>query len=253
MQDSLTKPNLIHRMRSMGKRFLIAAVLTTVILVVSLVSPLAAFAVGPSFNLYPSTGYALLGKEFATDIMLDTGSEDLTMARAVFRFNPAKVRVTKAEHGDLFCQYPEDEYTVDNSLGWVKLTGFCLDPYYNSLGTEGLFGRITFVPLVEGETTFKFVQSYEDDEWESTMKDAGSPPLAVTGIAFSGGTYTVVSSIDGAQPVDGTLPGVGIFDDTRIVIGMAFVGAAGAILLGSYLFGSVRRRRKASGERTVVV
>lgn len=210
-------------------------------------------AASPSFSLYPSTGYALLGKDFAVDIMLDTGGENVTMARAVFRFDPTEVRVTKAEYGDLFCQYPEEDYTVDNTKGWVKLTGFCLDPYYNSSGTPGLFGRFTFIPLVEGETTFTFVSDYTDEEWESVVLNAGSPPQLLSGPSVSGGKYTAVTSIDGAPLADGSLPGVGLFDDKPVLLGSGlFALGVAAVALWN---GGRKEKQRAVGknDRTVVI
>jgi hypothetical protein len=237
-------------MKGMKRSWFIASLFVTVAM---LLLPAAARAAGPSFTLYPSTGYALIGENFAVDVMLDTGGENVTMARAVFRFDPTEVRVTKAEYGELFCQYPEDDYTVDNTLGWVKLTGFCLDPYYNSSGTPGLFGRFTFVPLVQGETTFTFVRDYTDEEWESALMNAGSPPQQLSGLSVSGGTYTAVASIDGAQPVDGTLPGVGLFDDKRVLLGSGLF-ALGIAAVVTWNAGSREKKQRAGkNDRTVVL
>ncbi len=212
----------------------------------------SANAANPSLSLYPATGYALLGKNFTVDIMLDTGGEDTTTARAVFRFDPEKLRVTKAEYAELYCQYPEDEYTVDNTLGWVKLTGFCLDPYYNSGSTAGLFGRITFVPLVEDVITLDFVETYKDDEWESMIMDAGSPPQEILGLQVSNGSYTVVSQIDGGSTTE-KLPGVGLWDDNKVVIGVIFVAGALVVLVGGSVAVSALRKKKSGGDRTVIV
>lgn len=206
-------------------------------------------------TLYPDRGYALLEKPFAVDVMLDSGGEDLIEARAVFQFDPTRVQVTKAEYGELFCQYPEEEYAVDNTAGWIKLTGYCNDPYYNSNGTPGLFGRFTFEPQMEGEVEFAFVESYADESWVSHALDTSSPPQEVTGIIFDGGTYTVVSSI---TPVDdGTnhqtkLPGVGIFDDRRVLFGVVLVGGGILIAGGDRLVRRIRGTREQKG-RTVIV
>ncbi len=208
-----------------------------------------------SFTLYPERGYALLNKPFSVDILLDTEGEDLIEARAVFQFDPSRVQVTKAEYGDLFCQYPEEEYAVDNDAGWIKLSGYCNDPYYNSSGTPGLFGRFTFEPRMEGTVNFEFVETYDDLDWVSRALDTSSPPQEITGIEFTGGTYTLVSSVgnpdDGKAP--GTkLPGVGIFDDKKILFGVFLFG------LGLVIFGFDRVRRsckppRVAKERTIVV
>lgn len=222
-----------------------------------IVSLCPARANAASMALYPERGYALLNKPFAVDIMLDTGGEDTTEARAVFKFDRTRVKVTKAEYADLFCQYPEDQYAVDNSAGWIKLTGYCNDPYYNSNGTPGLFGRFTFEPIMEGIVQFDFVDSYEDEDWISRILDTSSPPQELSGMSFSGGTYTVVSSVEPVNNGDknGTktkLPGVGILDDKRILLGATLI-AAGAFV---FVLDRVIRRsgnRKNTQSRTVVV
>jgi hypothetical protein len=210
-----------------------------------------------SMTLYPDRGYALLTKPFAVDIMLDTGSEDVMEARAVFRFDPTRVQVTKAEYADLFCQYPEDQYAVDNTAGWIKLTGYCNDPYYNSDGTPGLFGRFTFEPIMEGTVEFEFIDSYDDEDWISHLLDTSSPPQEITGVQYTGGTYAVVSSVG---PVDGgngdgtrtKLPGVGIFDDKRVLLGAVLLGGSVLVVVGERM---IRARRKSGNDQggTVVV
>jgi len=212
-------------------------------------------AAAVSMTLYPDRGYALLDKPFAVDVMLDSEGEDLMEVRAVFRFDPTRVTVTKAEYGELFCQYPEDEYAVDNSAGWIKLTGYCNDPYYNSNGTPGLFGRFTFEPRMEGTVDFEFVETYDDELWISRALDTGSPPQEIMGIDYEGGTYTVVSSI--TPPDDGTnhetkLPGVGIFDDNKIVFGAILLGCAALVLGAERVIHGIKQRRQTQN-RTVIV
>ncbi|MDD3662209.1 MAG: hypothetical protein PHG63_04055 [Candidatus Dojkabacteria bacterium] len=206
----------------------------------------------PTVKLYPATGYAELGKNFSIDIMLDTGGQDTISTQAVFRFDPSKVRVTKAEYGDLYCQYPTDEYTVDNTLGWVKLTGFCLDPAYNSGSSPGLFGRITFIPLVTGTTTFRFEETGSDDEWISKLTNDGSPPQAISPVMYTGGTYTIVSSVNsGGSSGQGSLPGVGLFDGKAAIYGGGLLACAGTVFVADTV---IRRiRRKFSDNPSVVI
>lgn len=216
----------------------------------------ASYAAGPSLSLYPETGYAALNKDFSVDIMLDTGGEDTTTTRAVFRFDPDKLQVVEAQHGDLYCQYPEDEYTVDNEGGWVMLTGFCLDPYYNSGSSPGVFGRITFKPLIEGTVTMNFEFDGDDKEWKSIVKDNGSPPQNMLTNDPSGGTYTVVSSMPSSSGTAGTtgkLPGVGIFDNNVVVWGLVLVSLAGSVLLVEWGIRILKTQLKTHDERTVII
>lgn len=207
-------------------------------------------------TLYPKTGYALIGAPFAVDVILDTGSEDVTEARAVFRFDPEKVQVTKAEYGELFCQYPEDEYAVDNDSGWIKLTGYCNDPYYNSDGVPGLFGRFTFEPKIEGTIGFSFVDDDDDDEWVSRIMDTSSPPQELPDVEFEGASYTLVAEItpnnDGNEGKSGNLPSVGFFDRWVVIAGGAllFGGLSGFLI--QRLISSAQRRKRLS-DRTMIV
>lgn len=214
----------------------------------------ASHAAGPDLSLYPGTGYAVLNKDFSIDIMLDTGGEDTTTTRAVFRFDPDKLQVIKAQHGDLYCQYPEDEYTVDNTGGWVMLTGFCLEPYYNSGSSPGLFGRITFRPQVEGIVTMNFEFNGNDEEWKSIVKDNGSPPQNILTNIPDNGTYTVVSSVpDPSAGTSGDLPGVGIFDNNFVVWGLVLVSLSGSVLLIDWGLTILKSQFKTNDERTVII
>lgn len=233
-------------------RVLAAVAFSAILWSAAFIHPAA--AADPSMTLFPTSGYAVLGKAFSVDILVDTGGAETTFTRAVFRFDPSQVRVTKAEYGDLYCEYPEDEYTVDNTLGWVKLTGFCQDDYYTSDGAPGLFGRITFTPLVEGNASFMFVTEYEDEEWESTMIEAGSPPQTITGIDYGGGTftYTVVSSIPDGND-QGQLPGVGLFDERWVLTGIGLVAVGVLLAVGGRLYRSAHERHRFGSDRTVVI
>jgi len=219
----------------------------------------ASYAAGPSLSLYPKTGYAVLNKDFSVDIMLDTGCEDTITTRAVFRFDPDKLQVIKAQHGELYCQYPEDEYTVDNVGGWVMLTGFCLDPYYNSGSSASLFGRITFRPKVEGTVTMDFEFDGSDKEWKSIVTDNGSPPQNVLTNTPVGGTYTVVSSIPSSSGLSGTtgttgkLPGVGVFDSNFVLWGLVLVSLSVSVLLVDWGMKILKTQLKTRDERTVII
>lgn len=209
-----------------------------------------------SMTLYPKTGYALIAKPFAVDVMLDTGGKDVTEARAVFRFDPKKVQVTKAEYGELFCQYPEDEYAVDNDAGWIKLTGYCNDPYYNSNGMPGLLGRFTFEPKVEGTVDFDFVKDYDDENWVSRIMNTSSPPQEISGVQYENASYTLVANItqnnNGTEGKGGKLPVVGLFDNWIVFGGAAlFMGGMTAIFIQR--MSSFFERRKKLRDSTIIV
>jgi hypothetical protein len=202
--------------------------------------------------LYPSQGYALLGENFTVDIMLDTKGEQTTKAKAVIKFDPEFIRVTDARYGDLYCQYPEDEYAVDNQDGWIVLTGFCLDPYYSTSSEPELFGRFTFRPLKEGEVTLEFVTSNNTQEDRTITKDTGSPPQTME-VNTEGGTYTIVSQIqkdDGKD--DEELPGVGIFDNKWIWAGLGLIGLAAAVIISGGILPKLISIFDKNNDRTII-
>ncbi len=211
-------------------------------------------AASPEMSLYPSSGYALLGEDFTVDIMLDTRGEQTTKAKAVLRFNPDEIKVVKAEHADLYCQYPEDEYTVDNDEGWIVLTGFCLDPYYSTASQAELFGRFTFQPLKEGETEIEFVSNNSEDD-KTLVMDTGSPPQTLD-VVKSGGTYEIVSDVDpgdgnGDTP-SGKLPGVGILDTKLTWVGMGLIGLGGGLFVLSTVGLKIFKNVAGKNKRTVI-
>lgn len=216
-------------------------------------------AVTPAFaavdvRLYPSSGYAVLTKDFAVDIMLNTDGNNTTTARAVIRFDPNKLQVTKAEHGDLYCQYPEDEYAVDNENGWIKITGFCLDPYYNSESSSGIFARFTFRPSVEGAVNLNFEFDGTDGEWKSYVKDTGSPPENILESRPQGGTYSVVSSIPSSTTDDSEkLPGVGLFENKFFFLGLGLCFLGVSILIVDFIVGKIKESKIKSSSRVVTV
>lgn len=217
------------------------------------------FAAEPTVEFYPESGYAVLGKDFTVDIMLNTHGEDTTTTQVVFTFDPDKVRVTEAKHGDLYCQYPEDEFTVDNTNGVVKLTGFCLDPYYNSGDDSELFGRFTFKPLEEGDVSFVFEHNGSENEWKTVVKNNGSPPQNILDSKPSGGTYTVVSEIPSGSTTSGdvepqsNLPVVGLFDKYGIFVGIGFVTLGILVIAADKYLRELSQKSRIKSSGTVIV
>lgn len=213
-----------------------------------------AYAASTSFSLYPSSGYAILNQDFAVDIMLDTGSRNTTTARAVLSFNPQQLRITKAEFGSLYCQYPDDEYSSDNTSGQIILTGFCLDPYYNSNSTPGLFGRVTFKPLIEGTAVINFVYSGSDVAGVSVIKDTGSPPINILTSRPSGGSYSVVTLVpSGTTPSQTRLPSVGLFDNKVLLIGGSLILSSVVLLCGTSIISAIKKANTHRDRRTVII
>lgn len=213
-------------------------------------------AVGPAFSLYPNSGYAILNQEFVVDILLDTGGRDTTSARAVLTFTPSQLQIVRAQFGSLYCQYPDDDYISDNTNGKLVLTGFCLDPYYSSSGTPGLFGRITFRPLIEGTANVNFSFTGTDVTSSTVIKDIGSPPINILAARPTGGSFSVVTQIPStpSRPTTKpTLPGVGIFDNKTVIIGVGLVVAAVVLIVGGRIWSSAAKEKQYRDSRTVIL
>lgn len=208
-------------------------------------------AVSPTFTLYPDGGYAILNREFSVDILLNTAGRDTTNARAVLSFDPDRLEVTKVAFGGLYCQYPEDEYSADNTNGEVILTGFCLDPYYNSDSTSGLFGRVTFRPLLEGTATINFEYSTTGGDDVSAIKDTGSPPINILASRPDGVSYSVVTQVPGGSQAQ--LPGAGIFDNKALVLGFSLIIVSIVVVTGGGILNHIRRVNDNRNRRTIVL
>jgi hypothetical protein len=221
--------------------------------------PSPAMAASPRIYLYPQTGYALLGENFTADIMLDTRGSDTTKVKAVIEFDPELVEVTEAKHGDIFCQYPEDEYTVDNQEGWIVLTGFCLDPIYRTSSEAELFGRFTFRPRKEGTVDMDFITENGTDDNYTLAMDTSSPPQVID-VTAEGAQYTIASDVSpgdpGKDPGDGDgdddLPDVGSFDTNIFWIGGGLIGLGAGIFISSGLISKIKNASQKRNKRTII-
>ena len=120
------------------------------LLTVMLISVTKTYAVGPTFSFYPQGGIVANKEEgFTVDVLIDSGTEDISKARMTITFDPEIVQLTKAMRNEtLFEEWPEDESTTDNENGIIMLTGVThlgsTFGYYNSSDEPDVFARLEF-------------------------------------------------------------------------------------------------------------
>ena len=193
-----------------------------------LVFPSFVHASEPSFSLYPTSGTVYdTGSGFTVDILIDSGGDELTEARAVITFDPDMLQVTEAKRNNsLFATWPSDESTIDNENGVVMLTGFTQSGEGTLYATDGdadVFARLTFEVVKEGETTIDWEFSGEDESFKSVLMKDGSPTQNVLESKPDSVTFTLKTSTATA-PETGLDPQI-----TQVLVGL------GLALIGAYL------------------
>lgn len=183
--------------------------------------PNSAFAQSSSaeFILYPKSGWIKPNTEFTVDVLINTNGEEVTLARSVVTFDPQLIKVTKAERNDsLFCTWPADEQTIDNTEGVVMATGFCQSgsgTLYKTTGDSDVFVRLTFEALKEGNLVLDWEYSGQDQPFKSVIMKNGSPTTNILNSAPSKGTYILSIKDPNAKP---PVPETGIFSSDKVII-----------------------------------
>lgn len=203
----------------------------------------------PSFTIYPIDGEVVVGETFTVDILIDSSGEELVEARAVLLFDPDLVELVNPEfNASLFCTYPSNQQSVDNTYGVVMITGFCQPGVGSPYVTEGgadVFARIEFEVLDEGEIVLDWNYSGSNQEFMSILMKNGSPPSNVLSATPQEAVF--IASGDGnGIPDDGEFPDTALNPGTWIII----IGLA-LILLGTMYL--ILGRRSKSKMRTVVL
>jgi len=181
------------------KKYIKTIILTLILVGFVFVSPTKA-ASEPTFSLYP-TGGVVTNKAngFTVDVMIDSGGEALTSARFVITYDPAYIKVKKAEKNNaLFAQWPDDETSIDNTNGVVMLTGFSqsgTDTLYKTKSTPEVMARLSFEVIKLGKTTLDWEFSGSDDSFKSVMLTDGSPPQNVLKAKPVSATFTIQKEI----------------------------------------------------------
>jgi LPXTG-motif cell wall-anchored protein len=175
---------------------------------------MSASAAAAELSLRPGSGEIRRGANFTVDILIDTAGEASNLARAVLTFDPGLVQVLKAEKNEsLYCDYPEDEQSVDNNNGVLMLTGFCQsgeDVLYVTEDEPDVFARIQFEAVSNGSLVLDWEYSGEDEPFKSVIAADGSPPQSVLEEKPIAGVYSIVSSITTPPPSTGYTVSIGM-------------------------------------------
>ncbi len=208
-----------------------------------------AFAVAATMYLSPATGSHDSGEEFTVDIMIDTGGVDVQTARASLSYDPDIIQVIAVSHSNIFCQFPDSGYEVDNTNGQMILTGFCQDEHYGTVGDADILGRITFKGMSGGSVEVSFNFDGTDDDEMTYMKTPGSPPQTLDMTTPTDGTYT----ISGAAVQDDDLPETGLWENASVTFGVSLVLLSIFVLIADAFLPLVMKWLNQRGQRTIVV
>jgi len=180
------------------KKYIKTILLTLILVGFVFVSP--SKAAEPTFSLYPSGGVVTnKSNGFTVDVMIDSAGEELVSARFVITYDPAFIKLKKAEKNNaLFAQWPDDETSIDNTNGVVMLTGFSqsgTDTLYTTKGDPEVMARLSFEVIQLGKTSLDWEFSGSDESFKSVMLTDGSPPQNVLKTKPDSAIFTIEKEI----------------------------------------------------------
>lgn len=203
------------------------------------------FASEPNFSFYPDGGDVVNKNEgFLVDVLIDSGGKELTSARFVVTFDPAYLKLNKAQRNNaLFEQWPNDESTIDNEDGVVMLTGFTQSgsgTLYKTGTKPDVMARLEFEIVKAGSTTLGWEFDNGDNLFQSVMLIDGSPPTNILKVKPDSAIFKI-----GAKqynPINTAIP----FDKAILVGGVILI-----IFGGLMVFAKPRNFTKGKG--TIIV
>lgn len=219
------------------------------------------FAASGSFSFYPVGGYVRKGEDFTVDVKINSGSESVTLARVVFVFDPDMVEIVQADkNASLFCNWPTDQQTVDNTNGVYRLTGYCQSgegTLYKTEGESDVFTRIKFRALKEGKIDFEWEYSGEDLPYKTVIMKDGSPTQNILTSAPTNVTFNSVVSAPITNPTtpanQGSTPQTNVIDTESLVIGGVIAFGSILVLVGGTLMASWGQKALQKKYKTFVV
>ena len=175
-------------------------------------------AADATFSFYPSSGIVENVQEgFTVDILINSGGYELSKARAVIKFNPSVVRLSKAmRNNSLFETWPTDQSTTDNSKGIIMLTGVTtndgITPFYKTGTSSDVFARLEFDIVNENsdEVVLSFEYSGTDELFKSILITSGSTPQNVLLSKPDSVTFLIDDEVVPSTAIDTNILGIGI-------------------------------------------
>lgn len=209
------------------------------------------YAADSTFSLFPSKGTVTAGKNFTIDVMIDSSGNNVTQARMVILYDPKYLKVIEAEYNaSLFCTYPTDQQSVDNTNGVAMLSGFCqsgVSTLYKTSGGADVFARVIFQAKKKGSTKIEWNYNGKNQDYMSIIMKDGSPATNSLTAKPAGGVYTITASgSTGVDPDEPEFPSTGIATSWGVV-------SVGAILIAvGWLYMKLGKKSQ-SKMRTVVL
>ena len=159
-------------------------------LLILISSSIKASASSPSFTFYPSSGVVQDAQEgFTVDVLIDSGSNELSKARAMIKFDPKVIKLVRAsKNSSLFEQWPLEQSSTDNINGVVILTGVTQEdsqegtPFYITDTSPDVFFRLEFdvITTKEEDIVLSFEYSGQDDDFMSVLIDSDTQNNVLT-------------------------------------------------------------------------
>ncbi len=199
-----------------------------------------------TFSISPSKGTVKTGNSFTMDVLIDTQSQPVLLARSVLTFDPTLLKVTKAQYNaSLFCVYDSTKQSIDNTNGVIALEGFCqsgTSQLYKTDGNPDVFARITFQTKKAGTAVIDWQFSGSDQAFKSVIMQDGSPAFNILSKP-SKVTYTIGGTNGG-----GGVPNTGFFLSWSLIT-LGIVCILSCVVYVNYM----KKNRINSKLRTVVL
>lgn len=189
-----------------------------------------ALAQSPTFSFYPPNGVISdVEKGFILDVLIDSGSYNISKAKAVIKFDPKVVQLTKALRNEsLFEEWPFDQQSTDNLEGIVMITGITQSQgsaLYSTQGDPDVLARLEFdvITSEKQDVVFEILYTGGNEQLSSIILDSVSSENVLRS-----NPPTAVYSLDVEE-----VPETGIDMNTLGIIMGVFL-----ILIGGYIRGS---------------
>ncbi len=182
-----------------------------------------------ALSLSPASAVKKVGDIFSVDIILDTGSNSVSGATAILRYDTARLQVQdddsgatgiQIKQGAIFNQTPLTN-TVDTTTGQIRYDSGSLGTSYSGRGT---MATVRFKAVAAGAAPVTFVFD-SNSTIDTSLVAAASGPTNILD-TVQDGNYTITTATASAAPAPVLLP-TGVVENTLMVLlgGILFLGA----------------------------
>ncbi|NCN59342.1 hypothetical protein GW940_05490 [Candidatus Microgenomates bacterium] len=177
----------------------------------------------------PPTGTYAVGQQFQSKITLDTEEAATAGVDVLLKYNPAILKITNVQNGEIFSQYISQK--IDNDKGSLSLSGIvALDDAKGYTG-NGTFATVVFEGIAVGAASvdFDFSPGVRSDSNVAAMSSVDDSLSSA-----SGANYSIIAAQSKGGLTEATptaLPKSGVIEDT-----LKLVGSGLSLILLSLLF-----------------